>query len=399
LQKKPWLLRVIKRICNINILDEATTPPAEMEGNLPSFRFGNFSFANTVIRDINPLIKSVIYDSGCSDPLTYDKDRFLGQIKPVADRWIETPNGRMKVEGYGTMQVLGKSGDKTIKMEFANTAYVPTTSMTLVSSTKLIKEGYDRDMHTKTLVHVATEKKVCDIEKHFEVMTLEFNPTDGSTATVEMTAPKINEVLNKAPNKKIEVLNDQAPKEVKKTPQPITNSEPITHGKSDTEPHTMELNQSDEAQQNSSLNNPHRSRQIDSGGGGDHFTRAPNTNGGPKRRFIKAPNIKNGGHNKHKKSPITNQKEVESSHRKTHHKDPNRTEKAWWRPPANGVQINPANEVKKRPSIEGFSDDQYGFSMHAHQDMQHTAKLSRKRRLFPEKKAYFKDFTKLIQTV
>jgi GH35 family endo-1,4-beta-xylanase len=45
-----------------------------------------FSFANTVIKDINLLIKSVIYDSGCSDPLTYDKNRFLRQIKPVANR-------------------------------------------------------------------------------------------------------------------------------------------------------------------------------------------------------------------------------------------------------------------------------------------------------------------------
>jgi hypothetical protein len=161
LQEKFWMLRVIKRICTINILNETTTPPTEMEGNLSSFRFGNFSFANTVIRDINPLIKSVIYDSGCSDPLTYDKDRFLGEIKPVSkDIWIKIPNGRMKVEGYGTMQVLGKSGDKIIKMKFANTTYVLITSITLVSFIKLIKEGYDRDMHTKTLVHVATGKKV-----------------------------------------------------------------------------------------------------------------------------------------------------------------------------------------------------------------------------------------------
>jgi hypothetical protein len=80
----------------------------------------------------------------------------------------------MKVEGYGTMQVLEKSGDKILKMKFANTAYVLTTTMTLVSFTKLIKEEYDRDMHTKTLVHVATEKKVCDIEEHCGVMTLEY---------------------------------------------------------------------------------------------------------------------------------------------------------------------------------------------------------------------------------
>jgi hypothetical protein len=43
------------------------------------------SFANTVIRNIKPLIKSVIYDSRCSDPLTYDKDRFLREIKLASD--------------------------------------------------------------------------------------------------------------------------------------------------------------------------------------------------------------------------------------------------------------------------------------------------------------------------
>jgi hypothetical protein len=280
------------------------------------------SFANIVIRDIKPLIKSVIYDSGCSDPLIYDKDRFLKEIKSASD-WIKTLNDQMKMKRYGTMQVLGKSGDKIIKMEFVNTAYVLTTSMTLVSSTKLIKEGYDRDMHTKILVHVATGKKVCNIEKHFGVIILEYNLTKGSTATVKMTTPKINEVLNETSDKNIEVLNNQAPtkeKEMEKTPQSITNSEPITHGKIGTEPHIMELNQSDEGQRNKpSLNNSHPSRQINSGGGEDYF--------------IKASNIKNDGPKKHEclkhsKPPITNQKEVENSHRKTHHKDPIRTAKA-----------------------------------------------------------------------
>ncbi len=65
----------------------------------------------------------------------------------------------MNLEDYGTMQVLGKlnDGDKIIKMKFVNTAYVLTTCMTLVSSTKLIKEGYDRDMHAKTLVQWGRE--------------------------------------------------------------------------------------------------------------------------------------------------------------------------------------------------------------------------------------------------
>jgi hypothetical protein len=312
----------------------------------------------------------------------------------------------MKIKNYDTMQVLEKSEDKIIKMKFANIAYVFIISMTLVSSIKLIKEGYDRDMHTKTLVHVATGKKVCDIEKHFGVMTLEFKsiqPTEyvkygatvdprnemknaasidprSSTATVEMTAPKINEVLNETPNKKIEMLNnqapkkhevliDQAPKEVEKTPQSITNSEsvsvPITHGKSDTEPHIMNLNQSDEGQRNLSLNNSHSSRQINSGGDKDHFT--------------KASNIKKGGLKKHKKPLITNQKEVKNSHLKTHHKDSNRIEKAWWRSSANEIQITPANGVRKRPPIEEFSGGQYGFSKHAHEGMQHMTKRGQKR--------------------
>jgi hypothetical protein len=215
----------------------------------------------------------------------------------------------MKIEDYDTMQVLEKSEDKIIKMKFANTAYVPTTSMTLVSSTKLIKEGYDRDMHTKTLVHVTTEQKICDIEEHFEIMTLEYNLINESTATVKMTAPKINEMLT-----------DQAPKNQKrekKMPCPTTNSEPITHGKSDRE-HTMKLNQSDEGQRKKpSLNNPHPSRQIDSGSDEDHFTKAPNTNDDLKERFTKAPNLKNDDPKKQAKSPDI-----------THHKDPNRTAKA-----------------------------------------------------------------------
>jgi hypothetical protein len=98
--------------------------------------------------------------------------------------------------------------------------------------------------------------------------------------------------------------------------------------------------------------------------------------------------MKNGGLKKHKKPRITNQKEVKNSHRKAHHKDPNRTEKAWWRPPANEVQITPANGLKKRPPIEGFLAGQYGFSKHAHQGMQHTAKLGQKRDYFPKRKPY-----------
>jgi hypothetical protein len=86
-----------------------------------------------------------------------------------------------------------------------------------------------------------------------------------------------------------------------------------------------------------------------------------------------------------KKPPITNQKEVENSHRKTRHKDPDRTEKAWWRPLANEVQIIPRNGVKNRPPIEGFSGGSMNFQSRGHQGMQHTAKLGRKRDNFPKR--------------
>ncbi len=124
-QEKPWILKVIKRIRNINILNKTITSSTELK---TSFSFGNISFANIVLRKSTSLNKSVIYDSGCSDPLTYDKNRFLGEIK-LASGWIKTSNGRMKVKEYGTMQVLGKSGNKIIKMKFANIAYVFITTV------------------------------------------------------------------------------------------------------------------------------------------------------------------------------------------------------------------------------------------------------------------------------
>jgi predicted Holliday junction resolvase-like endonuclease len=209
------------------------------------------------------------------------------------------------------MQVLEKSENKIKKMKFANTAYVLIISMTLVSSIKFIKEEYDRDMHIKTFVHVAIDKKMCDIEEHFGIMTLEFNLINESTTTVKMTTP----------NKKIEMLNNQAStkeKEMKKTSQSITNSEQITHEKSDKE-HIMKLNQSDEKQQkNLSLNNSHSSRQVNSGGDEDHLIKTSNTkNDDRRKRFIKTPNLKNDGLKKQAKlSDIT------------HHKNLNRTQKA-----------------------------------------------------------------------
>jgi hypothetical protein len=238
------------------------------------------------------------------------------------------------------MQVLETSEDKIIKMKFANTTYVFITSMTLMSFIKLIKEGYDRDMHTKILVHVATEKKICDIEKHFGIMIFEYNSISiqlTKHVKYETTVDPRNEMKNAASinprsstttvemtvSKKIEMLNNQTSKEkeMKKTSQSIINSESvsvsITHEKSDTESHIMNLNQSDETEQNASLNNSHSSRQIDSENDEDHFIKTSNANDDLKERFIKTSNLKNDDLKKQAKSVA-----------KIHHKNSNRIAKA-----------------------------------------------------------------------
>jgi hypothetical protein len=82
----------------------------------------------------------------------------------------------MLAEGYGTMRVDGKLGDKAIRMDFAKTAWVPTTNMTLVSVNKLKKEGYIWDMNQNVLIQQKDGKKVCNIDEHYGLPTIEFNP-------------------------------------------------------------------------------------------------------------------------------------------------------------------------------------------------------------------------------
>jgi hypothetical protein len=80
----------IKAITDTNILNglgdgktaqKEDTETAELNGTMPQFRFGNVAISATKIK--NPLSNSVIYDSGCNQPLTYDKARFVGEITPA----------------------------------------------------------------------------------------------------------------------------------------------------------------------------------------------------------------------------------------------------------------------------------------------------------------------------
>jgi hypothetical protein len=52
----------------------------------------------------------------------------------------------------------------------------------LISSTRLIKEDYDRDSHTNTLMHMKTGTKVCEISMHCNVLLLKFNSIENKHA-------------------------------------------------------------------------------------------------------------------------------------------------------------------------------------------------------------------------
>jgi hypothetical protein len=82
----------------------------------------------------------------------------------------------MLAEGYETMRVNGYLGNKPIKMDFEKTAWVPTTNMTMVSVNKLKKQGFIWDMNQNVLIQKTNGKEVCDIEEHYELPTIEFNP-------------------------------------------------------------------------------------------------------------------------------------------------------------------------------------------------------------------------------
>ncbi len=60
-------------------------------------------------------------------------------------------------------------------MTFKRTTYIPICFVTLVSTSKLEKEKFDRDHRTKILINAKTDEQICEIQKRFEVHLLEYN--------------------------------------------------------------------------------------------------------------------------------------------------------------------------------------------------------------------------------
>ncbi len=183
IKKNPRYLIVIRQIIDINILNELNQKDQkDDETDDDHFHFSDvITISQKVIIMIikNSLSNSVIYDFGCSQSLTYDKARFVEEITFASD-WIDISNESMLAESYETMWVNDKLDDKlednkVIRMNFAKTTWVFTTNMTLVSVNKLKKESYIWDMNQNVLIQQKDDKKICNIEEHYELLIIEFN--------------------------------------------------------------------------------------------------------------------------------------------------------------------------------------------------------------------------------
>ncbi len=177
--------RAISKMINTNILNEFSdswikksknenTSSIELKAS-SSFRFDNMITSSHLYDfQIHLLYKSVIYDSECSDSFTFDRDRFVDEIQS-ADEWIKIFNKLMNVVDYKTMIVNDKLNNKIVKLKFANTIWISSTDVILISFTRLIKKKYDRDSHINILMHMKSDTKICEISMHCNVLLLKFN--------------------------------------------------------------------------------------------------------------------------------------------------------------------------------------------------------------------------------
>jgi hypothetical protein len=180
IRNKSMIHRAINKMINMNILDEFSDSWIKKSKNentslielKTSFRFDNMTLLSQ--NQIYLLYKSVIYDSECSDSFTFDRDRFVDEIRS-ADEWIKIFNELMNVVDYETMIVNDKLSNKIVKLKFANTIWISSTDVILISFTRLIKEEYDRDSHINILMHMKSNTKICEINMHCNVLLLEFN--------------------------------------------------------------------------------------------------------------------------------------------------------------------------------------------------------------------------------
>ncbi len=183
--------KVIKNVSDTNFLDEITEKmikkrQLELDDQSTQKRQKNrqnenrqndeeeFRFENmTASSEYNSLYKTEIYDSECSDHLTYDKDRFIDEIRSACE-WVKTSEDLMLIEKYDTMLVNAKLNERNRRLLFEDTVYISFIDVTLVFSTKLIKQKFDRCSRTNILMKMISKKKIRDIQMRYNLLILEY---------------------------------------------------------------------------------------------------------------------------------------------------------------------------------------------------------------------------------
>jgi hypothetical protein len=79
----------------------------------------------------------------------------------------------MFIERYDTMLVNAKLNERNRTLLFEDTAYISFIDVTLVFSTKLIKQRFDKCSRTNILMKMISKKKICDIQMRYNLLILE----------------------------------------------------------------------------------------------------------------------------------------------------------------------------------------------------------------------------------
>jgi hypothetical protein len=172
IQQKFYIFHSIKRIADINILDEMISSSkrkrknenedekskASSDDDESHFNYANSAFANSTLMIIyHSSMNSVIYDSSCSQSLIFDKTRFRNDLISSNDR-IKISDDHMQIEKYKIMLIWRQLKDKKIEMTFKKTAYISICFVTLMSASKLEKKKFDQDHRIKILINIKTDE-------------------------------------------------------------------------------------------------------------------------------------------------------------------------------------------------------------------------------------------------
>jgi hypothetical protein len=80
----------------------------------------------------------------------------------------------MLIEKYDTMLVNAKLNERNRRLLFEDTVYISFIDVTLVFSTKLIKQKFDRCSRTNILMKMISKKKIRDIQMRYNLLILEY---------------------------------------------------------------------------------------------------------------------------------------------------------------------------------------------------------------------------------